>query len=117
MPTDLDRADNLHRAPGRREFKATERPLIVTPTFVSRVDDTSRSKRPQDEGASRDEHGDEVRHPDRHPDALALEPDPCMGRSSLGMSMAARWSWWCATTSCTASRLARPASSGRPIAR
>lgn len=76
MPTDFSRADNEHRAPVRREFRATSKPLIVTPTFVSRVDDTARGVRPQDEGASKDARGDEVRHPDRHPDRLALEPDP-----------------------------------------
>ncbi len=76
MPTDFDRADNLHRAPERRSFTATTKPLIVTGTFVSRVDDTPRSERPQDQGSSKDRHGREVRHPDRRPDALALEPDP-----------------------------------------
>ena len=76
MPTDFDRADNLHRAPERRTFTATTRPLIVTGTFVSRVDDTPRGERPQDQGSSRDKHGNEVRDPDREPAALALEPNP-----------------------------------------
>ena len=76
MPTDFDRADNLHRAPGRRTFTATTKPLIVTGTFVSRVDDTPRSERPQDAGSSKDKRGREVRHPDWRPGALALEPDP-----------------------------------------
>ena len=76
MPTDFDRADNLHRAPERRAFTATTQPLIVTATFVSRVDDTPRSERPQDEGASKDKHGREVSHPDLRPGKLALEPDP-----------------------------------------
>lgn len=76
MPTDFDRADNLHRAPERRGSTSTTRPLIVTGTFVSRVDDTPRSERPQDEGSARDKQGREVRHPDWHPGALALEPDP-----------------------------------------
>ncbi len=79
MPTDFDRADNLHRAPERRAFTATTRPLIVTGTFVSRVDDTPRSERPQDQGSSTDRHGNEVREPDREPGALALEPDPGLG--------------------------------------
>jgi hypothetical protein len=74
--TDFSRADNEHRPPVRRRFEATARPLIVTPTFVSRVDDTPRENRPQDEGSARDQAGREVRHPDRHPGALALEPDP-----------------------------------------
>ena len=76
MPTDFSRSDNEHRAPVRREFKATSKPLIVTPTFVSRVDDTAPRDRPQDEGSSKDVRGNEVRHPDRHPGRLALEPDP-----------------------------------------
>jgi hypothetical protein len=75
MPTDFSRADNAHRAPVRREFRATGKSWIVTPTFVSRVDDTARGERPQDAGASRATRGDEVRHPDRHPDRLALEPN------------------------------------------
>lgn len=42
MPTSFDRTDNEHRPPLRRAFTATTKPLIVTPTFVSRVDDTPR---------------------------------------------------------------------------
>ncbi len=76
MSTDFTRADNAHRAPVRREFTATTKPLIVTPTFVSRVDGTSRGVRPQDEGSSKDRQGDEVTSPDRHPHELAIEPDP-----------------------------------------
>jgi hypothetical protein len=76
MPTDFDRADNEHRPPLRREFKATTTPLIVTPTFVSRVDNTPRGERPQDPGSSRSQHGHEVRHPDWRPHALALEGQP-----------------------------------------
>jgi hypothetical protein len=76
MAQDFDRSDNLHRPPLLRDVKATRQPLIVTPTFVSRVDDTARSERPHDAGSSRDTSGAEVRDPDRHPDALALEPDP-----------------------------------------
>jgi hypothetical protein len=73
---DFDRADNLHRPPLRRRFEATDRPLIVTPTFVSRVDDTAWRERPHDSGSSRGPDGSEVRHPDQHPEALALEPNP-----------------------------------------
>jgi hypothetical protein len=41
MSTDVSRADNERRAPVRHRFEATTRPLIVTLTFVSRVDDTA----------------------------------------------------------------------------
>ena len=74
-PIDFSRADNEHRPPLRRRFEATTKPLIVTPTFVSRVDATPRRQRPQDEGASKDRAGKEVRDPDQDPTALALEPD------------------------------------------
>ena len=76
MSTDFDRADNLHRPPLALVTPSTDRPLIVTPTFVSRVDATPRGERAQDPGASRDRSGQEVREPDRHPGALALEGTP-----------------------------------------
>ncbi len=76
MSTDFDRADNLHRPPHGAVAPSTSRPLIVTPTFVSRVDATPRGERPQDPGASRDRNGQEVHAPDRHPGALALEGVP-----------------------------------------
>jgi hypothetical protein len=76
LPKDFERADNEHRSPLRREFTAATKPLIVTPTFVSRVDDTPHSKRPHDEGSSRGIDGTEVTSPDRTPSELALEPDP-----------------------------------------
>ena len=76
MPTNFDRADNLHRPPLATTSTSTTRPLIVTGTFVSRVDDTPRSERPQDEGSSKDRQGNEVRNPDRKPSALAIEPNP-----------------------------------------
>ena len=76
MTVDFSSSDNLHRAPERRQFTATTKPLIVTPTFVSRVDDTAWGVRPRDEGSSKGRDGREVPHPDRHPDALAIEPDP-----------------------------------------
>jgi len=41
--TDLTGSDMLQRPPARREFMSTTDPLIVTPTLVSRVDDTPRS--------------------------------------------------------------------------
>lgn len=76
MPQDFERTDNLHRAPLLRQFTSTAQPLIVTPTFVSRVDDTPRGDRPQDEGSARNRRSHGVRHPNWHPGALALEPDP-----------------------------------------
>jgi len=76
MPTDFDRADNLHRPPLGEVKPATAKPLIVTPTFVSRVDDTPRGERPQDAGASKSRHGHEVHFPNLRPHALALEGDP-----------------------------------------
>lgn len=76
MPTDFERADNLHRPPLGEARGATARPLIVTPTFVSRVDDTPRGARPQDAGASKSRHGHEVHFPNLRPHALALEGDP-----------------------------------------
>ncbi|MBB4616018.1 EthD domain-containing protein [Sphingomonas abaci] len=76
MSTDFARADNEHRAPVRRAFTATTRPLIVTPTFVSRVDDTARNVRPGDAGSSKDRQGREVVNPDQRPHDLAIESDP-----------------------------------------
>ena len=76
MPTDFDRADNLHRPPLGEARGATTQPLIVTPTFVSRVDDTPRGERPQDPGASKSRHGHAVHFPNLRPHALALEGDP-----------------------------------------
>jgi hypothetical protein len=76
MTVDFSRTDNEHRAPLRRHFEATTQPLIVTPTFVSRVDDTAPEQRPHDAGSSKDREGGEVRRPDRHPDAFALERNP-----------------------------------------
>jgi hypothetical protein len=76
VTTDLDRADNLHRPPIGATRLPSGRPLIVTPTFVSRVDDTARGERPQDEGAARSRRGHEVRPSNWRPGALAFEPDP-----------------------------------------
>jgi hypothetical protein len=55
---------------------STTKPLIVTPTFVSRTDATPEVERPHDAGSGVNRSGQEVAHPDRHPTALALEPDP-----------------------------------------
>jgi hypothetical protein len=76
MTPDLDRTDALHRPPLARTHAPTGKPLIVTPTFVSRVDDTARSDRPQDSGSAKSRHGHEVHLPNWRPGALALEGDP-----------------------------------------
>jgi hypothetical protein len=76
MSTDFDRTDNLHRPPLGPSMPASSAPLIVTPTFVSRVDDTPRGQRPQDPGASKSRHGHEVHFPNWRAHALALEGDP-----------------------------------------
>jgi hypothetical protein len=78
MPQDFDRADNLHRPPlgATKPGVTTAKPLIVTPTFVSRVDDTARGERPQDSGSAKSTHGHEVHLPSWRPHALALEGDP-----------------------------------------
>jgi hypothetical protein len=76
MATDFDRSDNLHRPPLGATQGSTTKPLIVTPTFVSRVDDTARRERPQDAGASKSRHGHEVHFPNWRPHALALEGEP-----------------------------------------
>jgi hypothetical protein len=76
MSNDVERSDNEHRPPLGATRPATDKPLIVTPTFVSRVDDTPRGERPQDAGASKSRHGHEVHFPNWRPHALALEGDP-----------------------------------------
>jgi hypothetical protein len=76
MPIDFARSDNLHRPPIGTTQGSTTTPLIVTPTFVSRVDDTARGERPQDAGASSSKHGHEVHFPNWRPHALALEDNP-----------------------------------------
>jgi hypothetical protein len=76
MPADFDRADNLHRPPLSKTHRTTGKPLIVTPTFVSRVDDTPRTERPQDSGSAKSRHGNEIHLPNWRAGALALEGDP-----------------------------------------
>ena len=76
MPIDFDRADNQHRPPLGKTHASTTKPLIVTPTFVSRVDDTARGDRPQDSGSAKSRHGHEVHLPNWRPGALAIEGDP-----------------------------------------
>jgi len=76
MPGNFERSDNLHRPPRADATVSTTRPLIVTPTFVSRVDNTARGERPQDAGSSTSKHGHEVHFPNLRPGALALEDEP-----------------------------------------
>lgn len=73
---DLARSDMLQRPPHGEAVRSTTKPLIVTPTFVSRSDDTSPSRRPRDDGANVGRDGRPVMRPARHPEAVALEPDP-----------------------------------------
>lgn len=72
----FDRADNQHRPPLGQTHAPTGKPLIVTPTFVSRVDNTPRGERPQDSGSAKSRHGHEVHFPNWRASALALEGDP-----------------------------------------
>ena len=74
--SDPSRSDLLQRPPYGRIVGSTTKPLIVTPTFVSRTDATPEVERPHDAGSGVNRSGQEVAHPDRHPTALALEPDP-----------------------------------------
>jgi hypothetical protein len=76
MPTDFDRSDTLHRPPLGKTHTPSGKPLIVTPTFVSRVDATPRGDRPQDAGSAKSRHGHEVHLPNWRPHALAIEGDP-----------------------------------------
>ena len=73
---DLARSDLLQRPPHGLVVGSTTKPLIVTPTFVSRTDATPEDERAHDAGSGVNRAGQEVAHPDRHPSALALEPDP-----------------------------------------
>jgi len=74
--TDFERTDNQHRPPLGDTHPASGKPLIVTPTFVSRVDDTPRDERPQDSGSAKSRHGHEVHFPNWRSGALAIEGDP-----------------------------------------
>lgn len=74
--TNFDRTDNQHRRPLGETHSASGKPLIVTPTFVSRVDDTPRGERPQDSGSAKSRHGHEVHFPNWRAGALAIEDDP-----------------------------------------
>ena len=74
--TDLDGADNLQRPPHSPDLHTTTKPLIVTPTLVSRGDDTPWRERPHDKGASVDRSGREVKDADRHQET-GLEGEGC----------------------------------------
>jgi hypothetical protein len=68
-------SDMLQRAPLGAIRPSSTAPLIVTPTFVSRTDATPEHQRAHDAGSGVDKDGKEVRHPDQHPERLALEPN------------------------------------------
>ena len=72
----LDRADQLQRPAFDPKLRTTVKPLIITGTLVSRVDDTPWSQRPHDKGSSVDTSGTEVEHPEQHQDRIAIEADP-----------------------------------------
>ena len=72
--SDLTRSDNLQRPPFDPQLRSRTEPLIVTPTLVSRVDATAWKDRPHDTGSSVGRDGEEVRHPEEHPEQLAIEP-------------------------------------------
>jgi hypothetical protein len=76
MPIDFDGADNQHRSPLGKTQAPSGKPLIVSPTFVSRVDDTPRGDRPQDSGSAKSPHGHEVHLPNWRAGALGLGGDP-----------------------------------------
>jgi hypothetical protein len=73
---DLAGSDMLQRPPSGSAISSTTKPLIVTPTFVSRSDSTPWSKRPHDEGSAVDGSGHEVLQPDVNYRRLALESEP-----------------------------------------
>jgi hypothetical protein len=73
---ELERTDNQHRPPLDDTQRPTGKPLIMTPTFVSRVDDTQRGERPQDNGSAKSRHGHEMHFPNWRAGALAVECDP-----------------------------------------
>jgi hypothetical protein len=61
--------DLRHRPPHRQSYVANPKPLIVTPTFVSRADVTPRSARPADPGFNVDASGSPTES------SPAVEPD------------------------------------------
>ena len=70
------RTDLRHRPPHRQSYRTTTQPLIITPTFVSRVDRTLRTQRPLDKGFGLDRHGDAPADPGTAPQPPALEAEP-----------------------------------------
>lgn len=68
--------DSRHRPPARRGYHTTDAPLIVTPIFLTRADDTSRAVRPMDPGSTRGRHGEAIENPDAEPAEIALEAAP-----------------------------------------
>ena len=60
----------------RQTYRITTQPLIVTPTFVSRVDTTPRVQRPLDKGFSLDREGDALAEPSAAKEPPAIEADP-----------------------------------------
>jgi hypothetical protein len=72
-------ADNRHRPPYRETYRTTTAPLIVTPTFLTRADNTPRAMRPLDEGATRGRTGEAIENPDAEPAEIALEAGPALG--------------------------------------
>ncbi|PSB06985.1 hypothetical protein C7B62_21315 [Pleurocapsa sp. CCALA 161] len=77
---ELDRRDRLsdmkHRPPHRKTYQTTTKPLIVTPTFVSRADNTAWAHRPHDDGFTLNRHGKPVENPSVESSSIALEPTP-----------------------------------------
>ena len=74
MPeNDFDsRADNRHRPPQRNIYRPTTAPLIVTPTFLTRLDNTPRTERLIDDGSNKGRHGQALENPDAEPTEIAL---------------------------------------------
>ncbi|RZK22206.1 MAG: hypothetical protein EOO56_09360 [Hymenobacter sp.] len=79
LSAETSSADNRHRPPYRETYRTTTAPLIVTPTFLTRADDTPRAGRPLDAGATRRRTGEAIENPDAEPAEIALEADPNLG--------------------------------------
>lgn len=77
QPAALDPTTDLrHRPPHRSTYVSTTKPLIVTPTFVSRVDTTPKAARPMDSGFGLDVNGHAMTEPAASPVPPAIESDP-----------------------------------------
>jgi len=79
LAAETSSADNRHRPPYREAYRTTTAPLIVTPTFLTRADNTPRAVRPLDDGATRSRTGEALENPDTEPAEIALEADPSLG--------------------------------------